>query len=399
MLDEDVAREENAQPGPLGPGGEERGSDARQHVGRHARSRVTDDDLDPVRVLGDLHPDLPLRRSCIDGVRDQVEECLGEPPGIGAHLGIPMALEEHTRGVGASFGRREHVVDDSGQLQRSALERRHRSREGQVLLEDGVDPPDLALDDRQLLTRLRVGGEVEEVTVALLLAWGVVSRAIGSPALPGPAVAIEAFVRLAPELWAHTVISTGRVLAAMLLGTALAVPLGLVLGRSPRADAVAAPLIFLSYPVPKVVFLPVLLVLLGLGNSPKIALIGLIIFFQILVTARDAAKAVPEASVLSVRSLGASRFDIYRHVVVPASLPDIFTALRIGTGTAIAVLFLAESIAGTNGLGYAIVDAWGRIDYPGMFAGIIAMALLGVALYEALNALEWWATRWRRAGR
>ena len=91
---------------------------------------------------------------------------------------------------------------------------------------------------------------------------------------------------------------------------------------------------------------------------------------------------------LSVRSLGASRFDIYRHVVVPASLPDIFTALRIGTGTAIAVLFLAETIAGSDGIGYYIGDAWGKIDYPAMFAGIIGMALLGVGLYEALDALE-----------
>jgi NitT/TauT family transport system permease protein len=65
----------------------------------------------------------------------------------------------------------------------------------------------------------------------------------------------------------------------------------------------------------------------------------------------------------------------------------------------VAVLFLAESIAGTNGLGWFIVDAWGRIDYPAMFAGIIAMALLGVVLYEGLDAVEAWATRWRRAGR
>ena len=101
---------------------------------------------------------------------------------------------------------------------------------------------------------------------------------------------------------------------------------------------------------------------------------------------------------LSVRSLGASSGQVFRHVVYPASLPDIFTALRIGTGTAIAVLFLAESIAGTNGLGWYIVDAWGRIDYPAMFAGIIAMALLGVVLYEALDAIERWATRWRRVG-
>jgi NitT/TauT family transport system permease protein len=233
----------------------------------------------------------------------------------------------------------------------------------------------------------------------LLTAWWLLALAVGSPALPGPGVAFAAFFAEWPAIWPEIVISVARVLAAMALGTALAVPLGLTLGRSPRADAVAAPVIFLTYPIPKVVFLPVLLVLFGLGNMPKVALIAIIVFFQILVTARDAAKAVPEASVLSVRSLGASRFDIYRHVVVPASLPDIFTALRIGTGTAIAVLFLAETIAGTDGIGYYIGDAWGRIDYPAMFAGIIGMALLGVVLYEALDALEAATTRWRRAAR
>jgi NitT/TauT family transport system permease protein len=90
---------------------------------------------------------------------------------------------------------------------------------------------------------------------------------------------------------------------------------------------------------------------------------------------------------------------VARHVVLPAALPEIFTALRIGTGTAIAVLFLAESIAGTNGLGWYIVDAWGRIDYPSMFAGIIAMGLLGVVLYEALDAIESRVTRWRKVAR
>ncbi len=120
-------------------------------------------------------------------------------------------------------------------------------------------------------------------------------------------------------------------------------------------------------------------------------------FFQILVTSRDAARAIPPASVLSVRSLGAGRMQVFRHVVVPAALPEIFTALRIGTGTAIAVLFLAESVAGTSGLGYYIVDAWGRIDYNAMFAGILAMAILGVVLYEVLDALESRLCRWTRA--
>jgi NitT/TauT family transport system permease protein len=157
--------------------------------------------------------------------------------------------------------------------------------------------------------------------------------------------------------------------------------------------------VFLLYPVPWVVLLPVFLVLLGIGNAPKVALITVIVFFQILVTSRDAAKAVPNASILSVRSLGASRVQVFRHVVVPAALPDIFTALRIASGTAIAVLFLSETVAGTSGLGWYIMDAWGRIDYGSMFAGILALALLGVIFYETLEAAERRLAPWTRAGR
>lgn len=235
--------------------------------------------------------------------------------------------------------------------------------------------------------------------VVFVAGWALLAWAVGSPALPGPFVAIREFFRQLSALAPQFGISAYRVLAAIAIGGVLAVPLGLALGRSPRADALAAPLIFLTYPIPKVVLLPVLFVLLGLGNASKIALIALIVFFQLLVTARDASRAIPEASVLSLRSLGASSGQIFRHVVVPAAMPEVFTALRIGTGTAIAVLFLAESFAGSSGLGYYIVDAWGRIAYPDMFAGIIAMALLGVVLYEVLDAVERRVTRWRSAGR
>ena len=245
----------------------------------------------------------------------------------------------------------------------------------------------------------RVLGYVAAIAV-LLAAWALLSAAVNSPALPGPAAALTEFAQtFASDLAPHLAVSGWRVLISTALGTLIAVPLGLAIGRSPRADAVVAPLIFLTYPIPKVVFLPVLLVLLGLGDLSKIALITLIVGFQILVTARDAAKAIAPASVLSVRSLGASRGQVFRHVVVPAALPDIFTALRIGSGTAVAVLFLAESIAGSNGLGYYIVDAWARIDYDAMFAGILAMALLGVLIYEALELAEARACRWTRVGR
>ena len=85
--------------------------------------------------------------------------------------------------------------------------------------------------------------------------------------------------------------------------------------------------------------------------------------------------------------------------MVPAALPDVFTALRISTGTAIAVLFFSESIAGTDGIGYYIIDAWSRIAYADMFAGIIAMAALGVVLYELLELAEARVCRWTRVAR
>lgn len=237
-------------------------------------------------------------------------------------------------------------------------------------------------------------------TLVLLAGWELCSLAIGSQALPGPGPALSDFFRLfAHELLPHAGISAWRVVASMTIGAAIATPLGLSIGRSPRVDAIAAPLVFLTYPVPKVVFLPVLLVLLGIGNLPKIALITLIVFFQILVTARDAARGIPASAVLSVRSLGATRWQVFRHVVVPAALPDIFTALRISTGTAIAVLFFSETVAGSEGLGYYIIDAWSRIAYSEMFAGIIAMALLGVVLYELLELAEARVCRWTRVGR
>lgn len=237
-------------------------------------------------------------------------------------------------------------------------------------------------------------------SAVLLVGWALLAAAVDSPALPGPISAIAEFAAtFSDAIAAHLFVSAARVVIAMAIGTLLAVPLGLFIGRSPRVDTIAAPLIFLTYPVPKVVFLPTLVVLLGIGDVSKIALITIIIFFQILVTSRDAARAIPAASVLSVRSLGASRAQVFRHVVIPAALPDIFTALRIGTGTAVAVLFLGESIAGNSGLGYYIVDSWARIDYNAMFAGVLGMALLGVVLYEALELAEARACRWTRADR
>ncbi|MDI6692109.1 MAG: ABC transporter permease [Anaerosomatales bacterium] len=236
-------------------------------------------------------------------------------------------------------------------------------------------------------------------TVVVLAVWQAAAAALRTRALPSPGETARVLAeRFGADILPHLGVSVSRVALATALGLALGAPLGLVMGRSKRLDAVAGPLVFLAYPVPKVVFLPIFLVLFGIGNAPKVALIALIVFFQILVTARDAARSIQPSAILSIRSLGASRWQVFRHVVVPAALPDIFTALRISTGTAIAVLFFSETVAGTDGLGWYIMDAWTRIAYPDMFAGIVVMALMGVAIYELLEALESRLCRWTRAG-
>ncbi len=233
-------------------------------------------------------------------------------------------------------------------------------------------------------------------TVFVIALWWALAALVQSPALPTPAatlpVLVEELPAIVPEFWA----SLGRLLLAMLIGTVLGVPAGLWMGRSKRGDAIFGPVLYVLYPVPKIVFLPVLFILFGLGGQAKVILIAIAIFFQMLVTMRDAAKNVSAGAVDSMRSLGAGKAAILRDVVLPASLPDLFTALRITTGTAVAVLFIAESMAGSSGLGYFIMHAWSLLEYEQMFAGIVVMAVLGVVVYEVFEVLEHRLTKWRR---
>ena len=210
--------------------------------------------------------------------------------------------------------------------------------------------------------------------VFVLAGWHISALIINKPALPTPLETIPVFIKYATALWPDFQISFFRLVASLLLGTVLALPIGLFLGRSKRFDA-----------------------LFGLGGAPKIALVTLTIFFQVVMVMRDAAKAVPEQMLTSVESLGGSRWQLWRHVIIPATLPELFTTLRVSSAVAIAVLFFAEVFAGSTGLGYFIMNSWSMVNYPRMFAGIIALAILGVIVYEAFDVVERRLTRYKRA--
>ena len=240
------------------------------------------------------------------------------------------------------------------------------------------------------MTRSRSGLARVAALGTLLLLWQGAALLVRQPVLPPPTRVLAVFVHEIPRtLGRHALASLGRVAASIGLAIALAAPLGLLLGQSRRLDRIVAPFIYLLYPIPKVVLAPVLLLVLGVGNVAKIALITLILFFQILVLVRDAAASIRPELLISIRSLGAGRRALFRFVYLPASMPAILTAVRQSIGTAMAVLYVAELIATRYGLGYYIyLQGSTLFDYPRMYAGVLAMSALGFGLYAGVDAVE-----------
>lgn len=235
--------------------------------------------------------------------------------------------------------------------------------------------------------------------LATLALWQVAALLVQRDILPPPGEVLATFGRLLTSdprcttlprsLGCHFLVSAGRVVAGLALSVALAVPAGLALGQSRPLDNLLGPLVYLLYPIPKIVFLPIILLFLGIGETSKVFTIFLILFFQVLVVVRDQASALRPELLASVRSLGAGRRALFRYVYLPATVPAAITALRVSVGTAVAVLFFTETYATTSGLGYYIIlDTLSRLAYREMYAGVIAMSLLGLGLYAVLDQLE-----------
>ncbi len=246
---------------------------------------------------------------------------------------------------------------------------------------------------------------------ALCLAWEAGSTVLGPELLPSPVETFALFLQAlgSAAFWKDAGMSAWRLALGLALATGVAFPAGLLMGHCRRADAVAAPLVFLTYPLPKIVLLPVFFTFLGLGDAPRVLLLALTTGYQVLVIVRGTAQELDPAYRAAFRSMGdfggtfdggargASLWQALRHVYVPAALPGLFTSLKVASGTAVAVLFLAESFATRTGLGFRIMDAWGRGDTPEMFVGILGMSALGLALYGLCCLAERVFCPWRNA--
>ena len=265
----------------------------------------------------------------------------------------------------------------------------------------------------RVLERLRQPGALRYVLMYVLSAavllglWWIASVLVkewkdGRELLPNPARAISEMVRLAHLWFPNFLVSAWRLVLAILIAFALGYPLGLLVGRERGLDELISPMIYIIYPIPQVAFILVLFLVFGIGNPVKVAIVALALFFQILISARGAAKAIEMTHITSVISAGASRWQVYRHVILPATLPSILTSLRVSIGLGMAFLYIAETsvsiVPKSGGLGAFIRAQW-AFSPPQAFAGILAMALLGLLLYVAVDLIERVVCRWRYAAR
>lgn len=233
-----------------------------------------------------------------------------------------------------------------------------------------------------------------------LAAWSLISAAeIFHPAIfPPPwAVGITMFTMIADgELFRHIAVSLSRVFLGYALAAAVAIPLGIAMGLSRRFLLCVEPLIEFLRPVPPLALVPLAVVWFGIGWTSKVFLIAYGCFFALIVNTVAGMRAVEPVHVRAARALGASRWQILRHVILHSAVPDIVVGLRLALGLAFLLIVGAELIAASEGLGWLIWDA--RFHFMGdrIIVGMIAIGVVGFCLNRLLLMVETRLLRWRQ---
>jgi ABC-type nitrate/sulfonate/bicarbonate transport system permease component len=225
------------------------------------------------------------------------------------------------------------------------------------------------------------------VVLLLLWQWASSAGALDDRFFPPPTRIWDAAVELHRDgaLWEDAWASSRRVLWGYFLGCALGVLCGIPLGWSRLARAATEPLVYALWTVPKLALLPLLLLIFGLNETPIIVLILINCFFLVLIPTMAAIRSVPHSYREAALSFRASRWDMLRHVIMPAATPQIFVSLRLAAGASILVMVGAEFVQGRSGLGYLIWHSWSLFLADRMYVGIVFVAISG-ALFTMLVA-------------
>jgi len=228
---------------------------------------------------------------------------------------------------------------------------------------------------------------------AFLVVWALVAQWTANPVLlPSPLRVIEAFIELARdlELFVHAGISFARMLISVAIASAIAIPLGLVMGLSRTLDAFVDPTIEVLRPVSGIAWIPLALFIFGIGNALPVFIMTYTAFFPIVLGTVAGVRGVDRRLIDAARTLGVPQRTIITRVVVPAALPSLLVALRLGLASSWTAVVAAELIGAPSGLGYAV--EWYRelLMTPQVMSFI---AMIGVLGYACDRAVRWLAAR------
>jgi NitT/TauT family transport system permease protein len=223
-----------------------------------------------------------------------------------------------------------------------------------------------------------------------VVAWGKVG-------LPSPLQVLVRALELARtgQLLTDALASLRRVLLGFCLGVALAVPVGFLMGWYRLARGLIEPFVQFFRMIPPLAIIPLAIVTMGIGETPKVFVIFLAAFLSSVVATFQGVVSVDKTLINAARVLGAGDATIFRRVIVPASMPFILVGMRIGLGAAWATVVAAELIAAQSGLGFRMQQAQLYYDLATIFVSLIAIGVLGLTMDRLLLALENRLTRWQ----
>ena len=226
------------------------------------------------------------------------------------------------------------------------------------------------------------------IAMVLILWWGL-SFAIGSNMVPTPYDTLKELVELfQQDFLFHIIYSFYRIISSVTMSLLIGIPVGILLGVNKYIDKIVSPITYLLYPIPKIAFLPIFMVVFGIGDKSKIILMITIIIFQIIIVTKGGVKEIDKDILISAKVMRFNGIDMITKVILPAILPKVFSALRVSIGIAISALFFSENYATRYGLGYFIMNSWSMVDYKGMFAGVLALSIMSLIIFKIIDYLE-----------
>ncbi|MGW8953896.1 ABC transporter permease [Streptomyces sp. NPDC055709] len=241
------------------------------------------------------------------------------------------------------------------------------------------------------------------VPVVLTVAWQFAARtgAVDVLLFPPPSRIVSCWADLAAtgELGEHLRATLARLLPGFVSGAAAGIVAGFAMGCFRPVNAALGPLFTALYCVPKIATLPMLLLVFGLTETPRILSVAITVFFVVQINTLAGVRQIDARTLEAARSYGAAGLRMIRFILLPGACPAIMTGLRAAAGLSVVVVVAVEFVASDAGLGYLIWNSWTLFQPDRMYAGIATVALTG-ALFSALLALaERWATPWRHDGR